>query len=159
MLFRLRQVEHQHLGNPLLLHGDAVQHISLFHGASAVRNHDELRRAGQSTDILREPRDVHIVQRGLDLVQHAERSGAQLEDREIQRDRNERFFAARKQRQRLDRLARRGNPDIDPAVQDIRGIRKLQFRMAAAEYLAERLPEISVELGEFRSENFFHIDG
>ena len=57
-----------------LLHGDAVQHVGLLHGAAAVGDDDELGLIADAAQILGKPHHVGIVQGGFDLVQNAERS-------------------------------------------------------------------------------------
>ena len=121
-----------------------------------MRNYNKLRRFCQPPDVFCEPLNVHVVKRGLDLVEHAERRRPELEYRKVQRDGDERLFAAREQRQRFHRLARRADADVDAAAQHVRRIRQRQLGAAAAEYLAEGLAEIGVELGEFGRKYLLH---
>ena len=54
-----------------------------------------------------EPLDIGIVERRVDLVEHADRRGIGEEHGEDERERGERLLAARQQRQHLRALAGR----------------------------------------------------
>ena len=105
------------------------------------------------------PLHVYIIERGFDLIKHAKRRRPQPRIIEVQRNGDKRLFTAREQRNRFNRLARRRHTDVDTAVQDIRGIGKLQFGVSAAEDLAEGIAEVHIQLGELRRENLLHADG
>ena len=55
-----------------------------------------------------------------------------LQDGEVQRDGNERLFAAREQRDRLERLARRLDLDLDAAGEHVVLVLELERGLAAA---------------------------
>ena len=116
-------------------------------------------RICQAANVFCKPLHVYIIERGFDLIEHAKRRRPQLEDRKVQRNGNKRLFTAREQRNCFNRLARRRHADVDTAVQDIRGIGKLQFSMSAAEDLAEGIAEVHIQLGELGRENLLHADG
>ena len=79
------QIQPQNLRHAVLLHGDAVQNIGGFHCAAAVGDDDELGMVGHAAQVLCVPRDVDVVQCGLDLIQEAERRGVDVEDGKIDR--------------------------------------------------------------------------
>src|SRR3546814_10811002 len=56
--------------------------------------------------------DVGVVERRVDLVQHADRRGIGQEYGEQQRDRGQRLLAARQKRHHLGLLARRAGHDL-----------------------------------------------
>ena len=59
----------------LLLHGDTVQSVHLFHRTTSVGNDDELGVLCQLMSILCKTAYVGIIQRRLDLVQQTKRGG------------------------------------------------------------------------------------
>ncbi len=63
------------LRNTLILHGDAVKHIGFLHSASTVSDDDKLGIVVHSAEIRGEPGDIHVIQCGLDFVQHANGAG------------------------------------------------------------------------------------
>lgn len=95
------KVKAQDLGNTILLHGHAVQHISCFHGAAAVGDNDELGAFGHAAQILRIARNVHIVQCSFNFVQDAERRRVDGQNGKINADGHQRLFAAGQSRQVL----------------------------------------------------------
>ena len=122
-------------------------------------NYNKLCRICQAANVFCKPLHVYIIERGFDLIEHAERRRPQLENRKVQRNSDKRLFTARKQRNRFNRLARWRHADVDTAVQNIRGIGKLQFGVSAAENLAEGIAEVHIQLGELGRENLLHADG
>ena len=80
-----------------------------------------------------------------------------LQDGEVQRDGNERLFAAREQRDRLERLARRLNLDLDAAREHVVLILKLERGLAAAEELQKCLLEALADQRELLFENDGHL--
>src|SRR5208337_5151282 len=92
----LRRPEtHRHqLRHAGLLHGYAVEHWSDAHGPLAVRDQDELCLHAQLAHQFSEARDVGFVERRIDFVKNAERTGCVLEDADQQRERSERLLAA-----------------------------------------------------------------
>ena len=77
--------------------------------------------------------DIGVVERRVDLVEHADRRGIGQEQREDQRDRGQRLLAARKQGQRLQPLARRLRHDLEPGLERIVRIDQRQMRLPAVE--------------------------
>ena len=67
----------------------------------------------QAPERVGEPADVGLVERGIDLVEDAERHRPDLEHREQQRDRRQGALAARQHRERLRLLARWPRHDLD----------------------------------------------
>ena len=108
------EAQAEDLGDALLLHGDAVEDIGGFHRAAAVGDDDELGLVAEGMEVAGEALDVAVVQRGVDLVEHAERRGPDLEDGEIERDGDEGLLAAGEQRDGLDLLA--GRLDADALI-------------------------------------------
>ena len=100
---------------------------------------------------------VRLVERRLDLVHHAERRGVDLENGEVERDGDERLLAAREQRERLERLARRLDLDLDAAVEH--GVLVLQLKrgLAAAEELEEGLLKALADESELLLEDDRHL--
>ena len=90
-----------------LLHRHAVQHRAHLHGSPVVRDDDELRSAPHiSASILLKRPDVRFVQRRIDFVEDAEGARLVAEHRDQQGQGGQRFFAARKQQNILQALAR-----------------------------------------------------
>ena len=94
LLFHVVQVDGQHPADPLLLHGDAVQHIRLLHGPAAVGDDNELGFIRHAPHIAGKAHHVAVVQRRLDLVHHHKGGGAHLQDGKIQRNGHERPLSA-----------------------------------------------------------------
>src|SRR5690606_37618191 len=86
--------------------------------------------------------EVHVVERGLDLVQDVERARPSPEDRAEQRHRGERPFTAREQGQPLDLLARWARLDLDTGVEHVVGIGEDEAALTAGEEHAEDLLEL-----------------
>ena len=115
-----------------------------FHGDLVVGDEQELRLARHLLHQLAEALGVGVVQRRVDLVQQAERRRIQLEQREHQRDRGERLFAAREQLDRLVLLARRRAITCRPASR-ISSPVSCRLRLAAAEQRREHFAEMLVD--------------
>ena len=118
---------------------------------------DELGLAGHAAQVLRIARDVDIVERGFDLVQDAERRRVDFQDREIDRDGDQRLFAARQGGQVADDLARRVDFDLDAGAEHVRLVGQIEPGAAAAEQLAEDMAEVAVDLLEALCEHRFHL--
>ena len=80
------QVQFEQFGDTVLLHGDTIQHVGGLHGAPAVRDDDELRLIAHPAQVLGKPAHVGVIQRGLDLVQNAERSRVDGQNRKVDAD-------------------------------------------------------------------------
>ena len=120
---------------------------------------DELRLFGKFFEEAGEFVDVRLVQRRLDLVQHAEGHGAQHEDGEEDGDGGERPLAAREQRDLGQLLAGRAGDDLDARREGVvaLGVVHLQLRAPAAEQLAEELLEVLVDAVEALVELLLHL--
>ena len=88
------QVQFEQFGDTVLLHGDTIQHVGGLHGAPAVGDDDELRLIAHPAQVLGKPAHVGVIQRGLDLVQNAERSRVDGQNRKVDADGHQRLLAA-----------------------------------------------------------------
>ena len=120
-----------------------------------MRDDDELRLLRDAAHVIGHAHHVRLVERRLDLIHDAERRRMNLQDGEVQRDGDERLFAAREQRDRLERLARRLNLDLDAAGEHVVLVLELERGLAAAEQLQKRLLEALADQREL----FFKDDG
>ena len=68
LLFHLSQVDVQNLGNALLLHGNAVEHIGLLHGAAPVGNDDKLGLIAKVAKVGGKLPYIDVVQRRVNFV-------------------------------------------------------------------------------------------
>ena len=146
LLDHLIALELEHLGDALLLHCYAVKDIRLLHRAASVGDEDELGAARHIADIAGVSGDVDIVERRLNLVEYAERSGIDFENGEEQSDCRKSLFTAREKVDILDILARRLNLDIDVAFENILRIVEHKLRLAAREQISERFAEGVVDI-------------
>ena len=94
-----------------------------------------------------EAADVVLVERRVHFVQHAERRGIQVEDREHQRHGGERLLAARKLVDAAVALAGRTRHDGDAGFEDVFAD-QLQVGMTAAEQLREFVLQAGVDAVE-----------
>ena len=106
---------------------------------------DELRVGRHRADGLVVTSHVGLVERGVDLVEHAEGRRPVLEDGEDQRDRRERLFAAAHQLDVAELLAGRLRDDLDAGVEHVVGVGQRELGPAAAEHAREGLPEQLVD--------------
>src|SRR5579864_6377153 len=89
----LRPKPHRNqLRYPRFLHGHAIQHGSDAHGFLAVGDEHKLRLDAHFFDQVGKAADVGLVQRGVHLVQDAERAGRVLEDAHQKRQRRQSLF-------------------------------------------------------------------
>src|SRR3546814_12647075 len=79
--------------------------------------------------------DIGVVERRVDLVEHADRRGVGEEQPEDQRHRGQRLLTARQQCQRLQLFARRLRHDLEPRFERI--VRIDQFEMRSEEHTSE----------------------
>ncbi len=79
--------------NTELFHRHAIHYVGAGHGALRVGDDDELRVVDEAVEHLDEAVDVRLVERGVELVEHAERAGLDHVDREQQRDGGHRALA------------------------------------------------------------------
>ena len=92
--------------------------------------------------------DIRVVQRRIDLVEHADRGGVAAEHGEDERERGERLLAAREQRERGELLAGRLRVDLEPGHQRVVRADQSEMRAAAAEHAGEQRLEVPVHLLE-----------
>ena len=116
----------QYFGNALFLHCNAVKYIRRLHRTATVRDDDKLRFQGKSAQIRCEPLHITVIQRRVDLVQHAKRRRTDLQNCKIQRNGNKCFFTAGKERDGFQLFSGRLHTDINAAAQRISGV--LQFQ-------------------------------
>jgi hypothetical protein len=121
-----------------------------------VGDHDELGTLPQLVEHPEQALQVGVVQRRLHLVQHVERRGAGLEDREQVRDGGQRPLSAGQQRQPLDLLARRSGLDLDPGGQHVVRLGQHQAALPAGEQPGEQLLELAGGVGVCRGEHLLH---
>ena len=93
-------------------------------------------------------RDVGVVQRRVDLIEHADRRGVGQKHPEDQRQRRQRLLAPRQKRQRRQFLARRLAHDLQPRLQGIVAFHQHQIGLAAAKQVGEQQAEVFVHLLE-----------
>ena len=98
------------LRRAVLVQRDAVDHAGDLHRALLVRHDQQLRLVAELVHEVEEAMQVHVVERGLDLVHQVEGRGPGAEDREQERQRGERTLAAGEQRERLHALPARAAP-------------------------------------------------
>ena len=104
--------------------------------------------------------DVRFVERRVQFVQHAERTGLDLVNREQQRHGGHRLLAAGQQRDALQLFAGRARHDVNAALQHVVLVRQNQVRLAAAEDLDEHRAEIVADFLERLHEHLprLHVD-
>ena len=81
----LLRLDRDNLTGAIGLHTDAVERLRRLDGAAVVGDEDELRLVAQFGQQVAEASDVGLVQRGVDLVEHAEGGRGHLEQREDER--------------------------------------------------------------------------
>src|SRR5579863_8290103 len=76
------QIDRDKLRHALLGHGDAEEAVNARHGEAMMRDDEEARLCGLADlfDEAAKAVDVGVVQRRVDLVQHADRRGVGEED-------------------------------------------------------------------------------
>ena len=109
------QLLREHSRNAISLHGDAIDRIGVCHRHVVVRDDDELCLLRERLEDLAEAHDIRLIQRGVHLIEQAERRRIRLQQREEQRRRDQRALAAGEQRQVLHLLARNLHVDLDAA--------------------------------------------
>ena len=102
--------------------------------------------------------DVGLVQRGVQLVQHAERAGLDLVNREQQRHGGHGLLAAGQQRDGLQLFARRAGDDVNAAFEQVVLVHQHQVGFAAAEDLGEHGPEVVPDFLEGLPEHLAGLD-
>src|SRR5437879_514952 len=107
-----------------------------------------LRARRDLLDELAEAIDIGVVERRVDLVEHADRRRVGEEYGEEQGERGEGLLAPREQRQALQPLARRARHHLEPGTQRILALVEREMGPPAAEEGDEELAEMLVDLGE-----------
>ncbi len=121
------------LADARLLHRDTVKGRRRRHGLLAVGDNDELRVIEKLIENHHESTDVGFVERRIDLVQDAERTGAILENRHQQGDRCQRFLTTGKERVAEARFAWRCRDDLDARLERIVPFLENQIGVTTAE--------------------------
>ena len=116
---------------------DAVERVGGLDRAAVVGDDDELDVLGERAQRRAEAPDVRLVERRVDLVEHAERHGPDLEHREQQRDRGQGALATGEHRQRLALLARRSRRDLHAGRREVVRLGQRELGLAPAEQLPE----------------------
>src|SRR5450759_5813977 len=124
---------------------DAGEGLRGLHRPLIVRDEDELRLLGQLHEERREAVDVRLVERGVDLVEDAERRRLVLEDRDKERDGRERFLAARQEADRLVPLAGRLRHDLEARVQGVLLVEEMHRGGPSVEQALKDLTEVEVD--------------
>ena len=104
--------------------------------------------AGHPVEQVAEALDIGVVERRVDLVEHADRRRIGEEQGEDQRDRGQRLLAAREQGERGEALAGRLRHDLEPGLERIVRFDQLEMRLAALEQGGEQAAEMAVDLLE-----------
>ena len=133
---------------PARRHRDAVEHVGRFHRALLVRHDEQLGLVAELVHEIEEPVQVHVVERGLDLVHQVEGRRAGAEHGEEIRERGQRALAARQQREPADDLPRRPRLDLDARVQQIVRVGEHEAARPAGEQHCEQLGEVARHVGE-----------
>src|SRR5262249_53590227 len=142
------QLDRDQLGDAWLFHGDAVKAIGDFHCLAIVRDQDELRVLLHATQHLDESTDIRVVERGIDLVEQAERAWLVLEQAEHQRDGRERLLPTRQQLHALQAFARRLRDDLDAAFKRVVLVEQRQPGATTAKQGAESLLKVVIDCRE-----------
>ena len=122
-----------------------------------MRDDDELRLLRDAAHVICHAHHVRLVERRLDLVHDAKWRGMDFQNGKIQGDGNEGLLAAREQRDRLERLARRLHLDLDAAGEHIVFVLQLERRLAAAEELQKCLLKALADQRELLFEDDGHL--
>ena len=99
---------------------------------------------GHFVQQVTKPGNIGIVQRGIDLVKHADRAGVGKENRKDQRHRGQGLLAARKQREGRELFAGGLAHDLQPGIQRVVALHQYQVGGAAAKQVAKQHGEVFV---------------
>ena len=121
-----------------------------------MRDHDELRVVADGLQIRREPAQVAVVERRLNLVEDVERRAADAVNREQQRKRRERLLTAGHEHHLRDALASRLRADLHAGVLQVVGVGEDELCRAAREQGGEDAAEVVVDRVERADEVVFH---
>ena len=126
-----------------------------------MADHDQLRVAPELGDQAEEAVQVHVVERGLDLVHHVEGRGPAAEHGEQIGQRREGSLATGQQGELLDVLAARLGLDLDAGVEQVVRIGQHELADATREQHREQALEVDAHVGESRREHRLdlHVDG
>ena len=89
--------------------------------------------------------DIGVVERRVDLVEHADRRRIGQEHGKDQAQRRQRLLAARQKRHGLRLLARRPGDDLEPGLERIVALDEGEIGGAAAEQRGEQVLEMGVD--------------
>src|SRR5579875_452262 len=146
----------EHGRDAITAHGDAVDRTRHLHRGAVMADEDELRALGQGAKRIGEAAHVRFVERGINLVEHAERGGIRFEQGEEQRDSGHGTLAAAEQREMLLPFARQLHEYVDAAFAVVLRLGERQPRVAAAKEEPKVALEIGVDLVESRAEALAH---
>ena len=140
------QIDRDQLRDAAFRHGDPVEPVHPGHGHTVVGDHQKAGafRFGHLFEHRAESVDVGVIQRGVDLVQHADRCRIRQKHCEQQRQCRQRLLPTRKQCQVLQFLARRRGQNFKSGIQRVFGVGQFQMGMTATEQLAEQFLEVLV---------------
>src|SRR3989304_7640584 len=136
------------LGHAGLLHGHAVERVDHLHGALTVCDEDELAYGRHLLDEAVELVYVGVVERGVDLVQEAERARLYEEDGEYERDGRKRLFAAGEEHDALKPLSGGLRDYVDARLQHVLALGEPELCPPAVEEPREVHLELLVYLLE-----------
>ena len=92
--------------------------------------------------------DIVVVERRVDLVEHADWRRVGQKHREDQRHGRQRLLATRKKRHRLRLLARRTRENLKTGFERVVTLDQLEFRRPTTEKMGEKALELVVDDGE-----------
>src|SRR5690606_6068749 len=142
------ELDRDSLRDAALFHRHAVERLAFGHRALVMRDDDELRLADELLEEDDEALDVRLVERRVDLVEHAEGARARTEDREEEGDRRHRLLAARHERERRELLSGWTRDDLDSRVEHVDARFELELGAAASERFPEELAEVLLHARE-----------
>ena len=134
-------------------HRDAVEDVGRLHRALLVRDDQQLRLVAELVHEIEEPVQVHVVERGLDLVHQIEGRRPGAEHREEVRQRGERTLTTGEQREAAHHLPGRARFHLDARVQHVVRLGEHEPAAAAGEQHREQLVEVAGDVGERRLEH------
>src|SRR5664280_2480400 len=149
---RLIEAEADHPAHGVVPDRDPEEGVGCLDRAPIVRDDHELRRRGKLTQGLDEPADVRLVERGIHLVEDAERDGPHFEHREEERDGGQGALAPGEHRERLRLLAGRTGDDLHAGRRQVGRVGQAEAGEPAAEELLEAPVERRLEGKERRPE-------
>ena len=157
--YRLIDIDGHKPRHARLVHRYTHELIRHLHRTLVVADEDELDSPRHVANDLAESAHIGIVERRVDLIEHAERCGVELEERKHQRHSGERFLATRQQVNGAVALARGARHYGDSGRQQIIP-GQVEVGLAAAKEFREQVLEALVHLvvGFLESISRFAVD-